>query len=145
MISGDSLNLHSPSMPILVRQPTPTTALRGFEMRTAVALVGDQCGSLQAEIGQLREDLRKKADELESLTLERDQLKAEALNGKSKTTALKIIGGMAIDAYRVDIHSNRMNNISEIDQALQTLGANVNAKTLREWLTDAAKVVDPRR
>jgi hypothetical protein len=35
MISGDSLNLHSPSLPILVRQPTPTTALRGFEMRTA--------------------------------------------------------------------------------------------------------------
>jgi len=52
---------------------------------------------------------------------------------------------MAIDAYRVDIHSKRMNNISEIEQALQTLGANVNAKTLREWLKDAAKVVDPRR
>jgi len=61
------------------------------EKAETLALVGDQCGSLQAEIGQLREDLRKKADELESLTLERDQLKAEALNGKSKTSALTVI------------------------------------------------------
>jgi hypothetical protein len=38
IISGVSLNLHRPGLPILVRQPTPTTALRGFEMRTADAL-----------------------------------------------------------------------------------------------------------
>ena len=80
-----------------------------------------------------------------ALTVERDQLKANALAGKLKTTALKIVGGMAIDASRVDIHSDRMNNIGELERALQTLGASVNAQTLREWLQDAAKVVDPKK
>ena len=115
------------------------------EKAETLALVDDQCVSLQDKIRLLRENMRRKADELEVLTLERDQLKVEALNGKSRTTALKIIGGMAIDAYRVDIHSDRMNNIGELERALQTLGASVNAKTLREWLKDAAKVVDPKK
>ena len=38
--SGVSLNLRRPSLPVLVREPTPTAALRGFEMRTAGPMVG---------------------------------------------------------------------------------------------------------
>lgn len=109
-----------------------------------LAASGDQCTSLKAEIEWLRGDLRERADELAALTVERDQLKANALAGKLKTTALKIIGGMAIDAYRVDIHSNRMSGIGEIEQALQTVGADVNPQTLRKWLKDAANVIDPK-
>mgnify|MGYP000952070479 FL=1 len=52
---------------------------------------------------------------------------------------------MAISAYRINIHDTRMENIGELEQDLQRVGASVNAKTLREWLKAAADVIEPKR
>ena len=64
--------------------------------------------SLKAEIDQIRGEVRGKIEELALLTSERDALKVDALAGKAKTTALKIIGGLAMKGYGMDIHSDRL-------------------------------------
>lgn len=67
----------------------------------------------------------------------------EELTGKSRTTALKIIGGLAIEAYRMNIHAERLEGISDMVKDLEKAGAGVTEKTLREWIKEAATVIDP--
>jgi hypothetical protein len=110
-----------------------------------LAAAGDQCASLQAEIERLRGDLSEKADELATLTVQRDQMKADALAGKSRTTALKIIGGMAIKGYRLNIHAARLDGIGDLVTDLQNAGADVTEKTLRVFLKEAANVIEPKK
>ena len=110
-----------------------------------LAAAGDQCASLQAEIERLRGDLSEKADELATLTVQRDQMKADALAGKSRTTALKIIGGMAIMGYTLNIHAARLDGIGDLVTDLQNAGADVTEKTLRGFLKDAANVIEPKK
>ena len=74
-----------------------------------------------------------------------DSNNANQLVGKAKTTALKIIGGMAIDGYRIDIHAARMEGIGDLVKDLQVIGADVTEKTLREWLKDAATVIEKKK
>lgn len=68
----------------------------------------------------------------------------EALEGKSRTTALKIIGGMAMDGYGMDIHASRL-NISRLVDELAKAGVSVDPKTLSGWIKDAAEVVEPKK
>lgn len=110
-----------------------------------LAAAGDQCKSLQAEIERLRGDLRERADELAALTVERDQLKTDTLAGKSRTTALKIIGGLAMKGYRLDIHAARLDGIGDLVEDLETAGADVTEKTLRGFLKEAAHVIEPEK
>jgi len=110
----------------------------------SLAAVGSQCASLQAEIERLRGDLRKGSDESAALTRELDQLKADTLAGKSRTTALKIIGGLAMRGYGLDIHAARLNGIGDLVKDLQTAGADVTDKTLLKFLKDAASVIETK-
>lgn len=47
-----------------------------------LAAADDECSRLQAEIERLRGDLRTKSDELAAVTVQRDQMKAEALGNR---------------------------------------------------------------
>ena len=104
---------------------------------------GNQHTSLVAEIDRLRGELRDNTDELAALTSERDALKVDTLSGKAKTTALRIIGGLAMKGYGMDIHADRLERIGEIVKDLQMSGADVTEKTLRMWIKEAAKVIEP--
>ncbi len=99
--------------------------------------------ALQAEIDRLRVELRDMEDTLARLISERDALKVDSLAGKTKTTTLKIIGGVAKEAYRIKIHSDRLNGIGEMVSDLQKAGAGVDDKTLRTYIKESAKVIDP--
>lgn len=110
-----------------------------------LAAAGDQCTSLKAEIELLRGELSKRSDELAALTRERDQLKADTLAGKSRTTALKIIGGLAMQGYSLNIHAARLDGIGRLVEDLQRAGADVTEKTLRGFLKDAAHVIEPEK
>lgn len=101
-----------------------------------------QCSDLRKEIGQLCDELKTKADEVAALTEERDKLKADAIAGKTRTTALKIIGGMAMACYGMDIHADRLAGIGEVVRDLQMVGVDITEKTLRERLKDAAQFID---
>lgn len=113
-----------------------------------------------------RDEWRRKAvalDEVKSernrLRLEKDRLqtdldaaqrtataaKADLLAGKNRTSALRIIGGMAIRGYGFDIHGARFEKLGELLTDLESAGAVVDRKVLRRWLRDAAEVIDPRQ
>ena len=110
----------------------------------SLAAVGGQCASLQAEIERLRGDLRTKTDECASLALELSRMKVDALAGKSKAVAFKIIGGLAMQGYSLNIHATRLDGIGDLVKDLQTVGADVTEKTLRTFLKEAAKVIEPK-
>ncbi|MCK2097567.1 hypothetical protein [Thauera aromatica] len=111
----------------------------------AEALIAGQqsCAILQAEIDRLRGELKARADEVAALTAERGALRADALAGKARTTALKIIGGLAMTGHGMTIHADRLEGISEMVRDLQRAGAEITDKTLREWIKGAAAVIDP--
>jgi len=109
----------------------------------ALEAAGDQRASLQSEIDRLRRELREGADAVAVLTAERDTLKTDALAGKAKTTALKIIGGLAMKGHGMDIHADRLEGIGDMVKDLQAAGADVTEKTLREWIKEAVNVIEP--
>lgn len=105
--------------------------------------IRQQIDSLRAEIERLRAEIRAKDDKAGKVTAELERLKADALTGKARTTALKIIAGMAMSGYGMDIHSARLEGIGEVVGDLQRSGAGVVEKTLRDWIKEAATIVDP--
>lgn len=89
------------------------------------------------ELDRLRDGLRKAQEKL-------GILESDALQGKGRQTARKIIGGLLIDGYGFDIHADRFDRLGEIVEALEQVGAGVNEKTLRKWIVEAASVIEPQ-
>lgn len=108
----------------------------------SLAAVQQHNAVLQKEIDRLRDELKAKADEVAMLSDELDKLKADALEGMTRTSAMKIIGGMAVRGYRIDIHAERLSGIGEVVEDLQHVGASVTEKTLRKFLKGASEVID---
>lgn len=114
--------------------------------RSEAQLLGtmrQQIDSQRAEIERLRAEVRAKDDKAGKVTAELERLQTDALAGKARTTALKIIAGLAMRGYGMNIHSPRLEKIGEVVEDLQRCGAGVTEKTLRDWLKEAAVVVDP--
>ena len=105
-------------------------------------LVGDQRQTLRVEIDRLRDELRAKEDEVAALSKQRDALKEDVLSGKTKSTALKIIGGLAIRGYGLNIHAERLERIGEIVRDLESVGAGVTEKTVREFIKEEANIIE---
>lgn len=102
-----------------------------------------QIDSQRAEIERLRAEVRAKDDKVAKVTAELERQQADTLAGKARTTALKIVGGLAMKGYGMNIHSARLEGIGEVVKDLQLSGARVTEKTLRDWLKEAAVVIDP--
>jgi hypothetical protein len=64
------------------------------------------------------------------------------IDGKSRVTALKLILGMAMDAYRYNPRAGRSPIPKEIALALEDFGISVTDETVREWLKEAAQEID---
>jgi hypothetical protein len=109
----------------------------------ALEAAGDQRAGLQSEIDRLRGELRAKTDEIAALVRDRDALKADSLSGKGRSTALKIIGGLAMKGYGMPIHAERLEGISDLVKDLEKAGAGVTEKTLRDWIKESATIIEP--
>ncbi|MEN9842818.1 MAG: hypothetical protein RLZZ612_647 [Pseudomonadota bacterium] len=86
-------------------------------------------GELQAENERLKEENKCLTDEIGS--------------GKGKNTMLKMIAGMAIKGYAIDIHSQRMSGISDLANDLADCGVQLDHKTISDRLKEAAQQVAP--
>jgi len=87
-------------------------------------------------------------DEIERFELEhskqipKDEILNKQLSGKSKTTALQLIGGLVNIAYAMDIHAKRLTGVSEIIKDLNLRRINITEDTLSKWIKEAAQVIE---
>lgn len=65
-----------------------------------------------------------------------------SLEGKARATALKLILGMAIQAYRYDPKAKRSSSPKQIADDLQRSGIALTDETVRQWLQVAAQEVE---
>ena len=106
---------------------------------------------LQQENDQLKEQLKRhaeqknalleKTEQIGKLQAENDRLNAELGSGKGKNTLLKMIAGMAISGHGINIHSERIEGISELADDLAEAGAPLDPKTISDRLKEAAQLI----
>lgn len=107
----------------------------------------------QAKINQQQQQLAEAADKLISETRSKtefqsefDSLKADALEGKTKSTLLKLLGGMAMIGAEIDIHATRIAGINQTVGDLALKGVVVDESTLSKRLKEAAELIaKPRK
>ena len=102
------------------------------------------CQSLQTEIDRLGRELQKKVGSEARLNQENSALNKAMIDGKARTTTLKIIGGLLIKGYGINIHEPRIDGIGDVVKDLQNAGADVTEKTLRTYIKAAAEVIAPK-
>ncbi|MDG0025948.1 hypothetical protein [Trinickia sp. Y13] len=96
---------------------------------------------LREQVSELEAKISELANELASANARIDALEADRSEGKSRSKMLQVIGAIAIDAYRVDIHAQRMTNFGDMLSSIQTVGADVKEDALRSYLKDAADLI----
>lgn len=87
------------------------------------------------------ERLKVAIREQASFQAEFDILKADALEGKTKSTLLRIIGGIAMSGCGLVIHANRIDGISQAVNDLALMGVSIKEDTLRKHLKAAAELI----
>lgn len=108
----------------------------------------DSLTKVQATKNQQKQQLTDTTDSLTvairekaSFQTEFDVLKADALEGKTKSTLQKILGGVVMKGYGKDIHANRISGISEIVSDLALCGVLIKEDTLSKHLKAAAQLI----
>lgn len=140
--------LSTPTTDVGLREALATSERERAEWKDKAAALEEaqqQSAALRVEVDRLRQELRSRADEVAALTAEVKRLRSDALAGKGRSTALKIVGGLAMGAYRMSIHAERLDRLGEMVADLENAGAAVNEKTLRTWLKEAARIIEPSR
>lgn len=146
------LDIVKPAVPITGIQAGESLAdalRRLADAEAQAANLRHQLEEVTAEREGLQAQLRQQVTALETALKDAAKAKADAekmradlLQGKAKSTALKLIGGMAMDGYRVAIHQPRLTNMSDIMSGLQGIdGAAVGEDTLRSILKEAAQLI----
>jgi hypothetical protein len=97
---------------------------------------------LEEELLSLRGQVLFLQEENTKLTAEVEVLKLDTHVGTTINTALKIIGGVAIAAYHVNISSGHKTNIGEMRKGLELAGVAIDHKTLSKYLSHAACVLE---
>lgn len=73
----------------------------------------------------------------------RDKAVSEPFSSQERTTLLKLIAAMACEQYGFKLDQARSDTAPRIIEDLDSIGASLDAKTVRKWLKEAAKQVDP--
>lgn len=104
--------------------------------------------TVAAERDGLRQEARHLADSLVGAKKEAEQskadllaAKADLLQGKSRTSALRLIGGMAIAVYKIPIKSGRLSGLAELKKDLDNVGIAISEDVIRNHLNAAAEVI----
>ncbi len=101
-----------------------------------------------AERDKLRHELQGLTDDLVSAKKEAaqsqadlKQARADLLQGKSRTSALKLVGGMALAVYKIPIKSGRLTGLAELRKDLDSVGVAISEDVIRSHLNAAAEVI----
>jgi hypothetical protein len=67
------------------------------------------------------------------------------LSGNRNTTALKLIGGLLMAGWGMNIHADRLTGLEGVLQDLERVGCKTDAQTLRTWIKEAARNIDKKQ
>ncbi len=145
------------SWPLMERHQSPPVAgtndAAGIALRLAEAelkaeRLAQEFATITAERDKLRHELQGLTDELVSAKKEATQSKAalqkaeaDLLQGKSRTSALKLVGGLAMAVYKIPIKSGRLTHLTELKNDLERVGVAISEDVIRNYLNAAAEVV----
>lgn len=97
---------------------------------------------LKKKLGEIQNQLSAYKAENDNLNKKLKQKNTELLEGKSKNTALQLIGGLVKSTYKMDIHSKKLNGLSEIVSDLEREGISITSETVSAWIKEAAQVIE---
>ncbi|MBH1971738.1 hypothetical protein FK216_09795 [Moraxellaceae bacterium AER2_44_116] len=99
---------------------------------------------LEAQAQTLQNSLNDKETKLQAALATIEQLKVSLPQTTEllSLAASKLIAGMAIDAYGINIHAKRLNGINKIESGLQRASITLSDDTVRKLLTKAAEKID---
>jgi len=121
--------------------------LRRNALRSQLGLPNDVDTSSQRSIGTM--DLTSEVDrlkaELDTANAKITSLQSEVLKGYARTSALKVIGGLAMVGAELDIHSGKIEGITDVVRDLALKGVDVTDDTLRKYLKDASNIIGKPR
>ncbi|QJW79760.1 hypothetical protein [Burkholderia glumae] len=98
--------------------------------------------SVIQKIVQLQDELAKARDNPGEIASGSDLTKPAV--GKSRSTMIRLIGGLVQANYKIDLRSGRLDGIGAILRDLETVGVSLDEGTLRDYLREAARKVDSR-
>ncbi len=105
-----------------------------------------QIKELQKQLEVIADKLIAETKSKASFQSEFDALKTDALEGKTKSTILRLLGGMAMIGAEIDIHAARLVGIKQTVSDLALKGVEVDDDTLSKRLKEAAELIaKPRK
>jgi hypothetical protein len=125
-----------------------------IERTTHTAINADSFKALQIDRNALNARLdqakiwyeeHKKENEIlrnELLAANEKLNKLDVIEGKSRTTALQLIGGLVMSTYKMDIHAKRLDQVAEVVEDITRQGINISSETVSKWIKEAAQVID---
>lgn len=117
--------------------------LRDAETRAVAAEAKlKQQGEVIDTTAQLRNEVAELQATAARLEAEKKQAETEIAKGMSRTTMLKLIGGMA-RLQNVPIHGTRINGLTALINELASVSVSVSENTLRGLLQHAAQHIEP--
>lgn len=96
---------------------------------------------LKQRASTLAKDVVRLEGEKAALQVELENIRADILAGKNKTTLLTLVGGLAMIGCGMDIHSSRLKGINEMINDLASVGISVKDDTVRLHLKAAAELI----
>lgn len=96
------------------------------------------------EISDLKKNLKHMTKEhgelikkLEKMTLDRDKYKQQIAIGKTKTSLLKLVGGLAI-GYGLDIHAVSSKDVNKLLDCFSSIPISLGCDAMKKWLEEAS-------
>lgn len=106
-----------------------------------VALTAE-CDRLRRELAGLAEELVSAKKDAAQSQADLQQAEADLLQGKSRTSALKLVGGMAMAGFGLSIHDARLKGITDLLNDLDRVGVTISEDVIRANLKAAAEIID---
>jgi hypothetical protein len=96
---------------------------------------------LRARETDLTVEVVRLTGELAKAQAKLDLLQQDQLQGKRRSTALRLIGGLVMVTYAADLHAGRFMHMSEMLDDLAAKGIIISEGTVHSYLTEAANEI----
>ncbi|TCW29536.1 hypothetical protein EV669_10910 [Gulbenkiania mobilis] len=115
--------------------------LKAERLAQELDVITTERDKLRHELQGLTEELISAMRDAEQSKADLQQTKTDLLQGKSRTSALKLVGGMALAVYKIPIKSGRLTGLAELRRDLDSVGVAISEDVIRSHLNAAAEVI----